>query len=145
MLSGFFWRNRVISVCTPRIAAKYSPNSQVASPENAMNLQSLYGINGARRKMPAGFGQQWGNGILIEPDGDDHQPYQHFMKEIENLHLGSASPEYSTKFLGVSYRTICMVYSALICFLKIFQIDTAIFSADGMVLTNSGTSRLRFL
>ena len=55
------------------------------------------------------------------------------------------SPEYFTKFLGVSYNVISKSSEVGKCFLSLLYETTHMFSAVGFKVLNSSTSRFKFL
>lgn len=65
-MSTFFFRNGIVATSSPGMAASNSLYSQITAIKNAMNLQSLISIAGARGFKAASGRRKRRNGDLVK-------------------------------------------------------------------------------
>ena len=68
----------VITASAPWIAPQNAPHGQCQSLERAVLQQCLSGVFGARWREPARRRCEGGDDMLVEPNGQQQQPYEEF-------------------------------------------------------------------
>lgn len=75
LFARLFFRNRVISMPAPRVAAQYAPQGESRPFEGAEPFNRLECVSGAGRRKAAGRLCMGGDGPLVKPDQCDQHPF----------------------------------------------------------------------
>ena len=68
-------RDRVVAFAAPRVAAQKAFGAEISAFDKAVGVDGFYHVLGAGGLIAAGFGQQRGDGFLVELDEEDKRGF----------------------------------------------------------------------